>query len=388
MMRIYRRQMMVAVLMVALLNLAACDDQKVSDTPMPVENSSIETNESVEETTENEVADEVELMPSEPQIIGDDGEYDYYAETPDGNKVGLHLPKDIIIKEIDGVPCMCIKEDIPQYGDMLIAEIHTGDRLDLVGMLRDKDAKEVALVATPIGKFKEVVITGYDKNYDRKISYLSLPGEEYISFEFPGYYVNNDFCHECASLFLETHSFVKSLVDKDADAYDFAFLDTVIYFKDTFRYEDYINSRNLAEVSPKTETKDQDKVDDVLSDESKKDSGSKTMAGGYVLLADGTKVMPGGSISLSDFDAAVFIVSTGNTEQLWYTAVACLGPYYMAEDPEVNWAYEGKVAADGSIPLSMYKGIMQYDPVYDYLAIEMRGVNSMTDYELNFHVNK
>lgn len=110
--------------------------------------------------------------------------------------------------------------------------------------------------------------------------------------------------------------------------------------------------------------------------------------GGYILLEDGTKVMVGESLSLSDFEKAQFVVATGNSEEVWYAGIACCGPYYIAEDPECNWAYEDKTASDGKIPIANYEKFFGYDDSYDYFCMELRGVNSHTDYELNFYVNR
>ena len=108
----------------------------------------------------------------------------------------------------------------------------------------------------------------------------------------------------------------------------------------------------------------------------------------YILLENGSIVNPNQAIYLDQFETAVFVVGDVNPDEaVWYAGLGGIGNYSVAMDFDPTWAYEGTVHLGDTIPLSKYMGFFR-DGDNDTFTMELRGENSMTDYEYNFPVIK
>ncbi|MCR5235336.1 MAG: tetratricopeptide repeat protein [Lachnospiraceae bacterium] len=139
-----------------------------------------------------------------------------------------------------------------------------------------------------------------------------------------------------------------------------------------------------------TEEDQEDNIEDMQSaeeteDESGAEDDTNENPGGCIILTDGTVVSPGGDITLSDLKSAKYIIEEGGT--WWYTAIASVGPYYVDEDPEPNWAYEGQFAPGEEMLLEGVAEWIADDPDYDYLTVETTmDIENGPIHEYNFHI--
>lgn len=106
-------------------------------------------------------------------------------------------------------------------------------------------------------------------------------------------------------------------------------------------------------------------------------------AKGYIRLADGTNVTPGGRLTLAQLQSAVFVNNTGST--MWYAGIASPGAYSVVGD-DPDWAYEGQVGAGQTIALGSYMGMFSMYPTYNCLTMELAASTSSNPIELSFFV--
>lgn len=113
---------------------------------------------------------------------------------------------------------------------------------------------------------------------------------------------------------------------------------------------------------------------------------TEVLQANYILLESGSIVNPNQAIYLDQFETAVFVVGNVNPdEEVWYAGLGGIGYYYAEQDFDPTWAYEGTVHLGDTIPLSKYMGFFMGGD-NDTFTMELRGENSMTDYEYNFPV--
>jgi hypothetical protein len=113
------------------------------------------------------------------------------------------------------------------------------------------------------------------------------------------------------------------------------------------------------------------------------DSSETVSDVGYMILADGTTIMPEGTVRVADLNGAVFVVS-GN-ETVWFAEVASQGRYRLSEDPEPNWAFYAQYNPGDKISLTGFASYFGNGSPYDYLALEFRGSK---DTELGFYITQ
>lgn len=106
----------------------------------------------------------------------------------------------------------------------------------------------------------------------------------------------------------------------------------------------------------------------------------------YILLESGSIVNPNQAIYLDQFETAVFVVGNVNPEEaVWYAGLGGIGYYYAEQDFDPTWAYEGTVSLGATIPLSKYAGFF-LNQENDTFTMELRGVDTQTNYEYNFPI--
>ncbi len=104
---------------------------------------------------------------------------------------------------------------------------------------------------------------------------------------------------------------------------------------------------------------------------------------GYIRLADGAVITPGGKLTLAQLQTAAFVNNTSST--LWYAGIASPGIYRVADD-DPNWAYESRVGAGQTIPLGGYIGMFNSYPSYNCLTIELASSPGANPKEYSFFV--
>ncbi len=108
--------------------------------------------------------------------------------------------------------------------------------------------------------------------------------------------------------------------------------------------------------------------------------------GAGLVLADGTSIAPGGSLSLAQLQNANYVITEGNS--VLFAAIAGQGWYNEAIEGG-NWAYEATYSSGTVVPLSQYVSWFVADPSYDYLTIELAlGSPAGQTFEYNYHITR
>ena len=367
------KRQLTLVLSVLMLLLTACGKEEAVTVPTP----SVEEEISGSEETTTEEPSSVEETPS-PTITTEpvaknkwydyNVEYDYVHEHA-GKSVGLFLPDNVELRKAsNNLAYFGIKKGDPDYvvDDLFsinlshISKNHSFP--DNISCLQG-DIVHEDVVQTAIGEFKSAIVD-MEIGSDYIVFYTTI-NKYYLVVYAGGKYSDGTFTPSVP--FMTNDDYTQLLISLFDENEPFELKKAAV---------DEAHSEGSEEES--TMADDSSAAEDATE-------ANKATSGGYILLADGTKVSPGETINLSEFDSATFVVETGNSEQVWYAAVACLGPYYIKDDPEPNWAYEAKTSDGNSIALSNYKWLYN-DPAYDYFCMELRGVSSFKDYEINFKV--
>jgi hypothetical protein len=107
-----------------------------------------------------------------------------------------------------------------------------------------------------------------------------------------------------------------------------------------------------------------------------------------IILADGTKILPGESIKYEDIQNAKFVITS--SESFRVATMGCKGEYYAAKDPEPDWAYSTEIYKSGTVIALTNEYVWFSDNSdYDNLYISFRKLSNTTyngDSEYNFHV--
>ncbi len=273
----------------------------------------------------------------------DDCTYDYVLSYDENTKLGIYFPTDMEVdKEKSQDRTVTVTYKDPEYNDS--HEIFNVSLRKSESCLSEYPTviPQERIINTPLGDFKTAIVDR-EEWFDSLIAYKD-DDEIAIVVSENGYYIDGEFYTRYESIHYDYPQFVCSIFDKDSPAkidYDEHF----ISFETTETYEKWMakednTTENDIAISEENNN-DQTSPTEDSSPETKESANSNC---GYILLADGTKIMPGGTIKLSDMESAVFVVDTGNSEDVWYCTILCVGPYYMAEDPEVNCAWEGETS--------------------------------------------
>lgn len=103
-------------------------------------------------------------------------------------------------------------------------------------------------------------------------------------------------------------------------------------------------------------------------------------------MADGTKLYNGQSIKASEIAGAKFILQGVPQMNYWATSFLSWGPYYAAEDPEPNWAYDQTVDVGGEISLSWPASTLNDFSDTDYLFVGISSKDYSIEREWNFKI--
>ena len=114
----------------------------------------------------------------------------------------------------------------------------------------------------------------------------------------------------------------------------------------------------------------------------------------HIRLKDGTIIENGESIDSNMLDGAVVVMNDENLSDNDYYLVtlASSGEYFMAEDPEPNWAYDTVIVKNREVDFEFTQSVINEDSTYDNLYV---GYIDMEDYrnenyhnvtELNFNI--
>lgn len=175
----------------------------------------------VSSSSEEDTINEENIAPSpdpkpdiETKIYGKETDYDYYIELSNGDKVGIYLPEELVVKENDGIYGLYVSDDIPSYGGTLIFKIDTGKPGDFAQKLSESNQEHIGTIYSQIGEFKVIVQDNPGDELDYKYTYRNF-GDTYLSFEMPGYFLGRNFYHEVCSMFID-EGIVYDLLKKDA----------------------------------------------------------------------------------------------------------------------------------------------------------------------------
>ncbi len=114
----------------------------------------------------------------------------------------------------------------------------------------------------------------------------------------------------------------------------------------------------------------------------------------HIRLKDGTIIENGESIDSNMLDGAVVVMNDENLSDNDYYLVtlASSGEYFMAEDPEPNWAYDTVIVKNREVGFEFTQNLINENSIYDNLYV---GYIDMEDYrnenyhnvtELNFNI--
>ncbi len=114
----------------------------------------------------------------------------------------------------------------------------------------------------------------------------------------------------------------------------------------------------------------------------------------HIRLKDGTIIENGESIDSNMLDGAVIVMNDENLSDNDYYLVtlASSGEYFMAEDPEPNWAYDTVIVKNREVDFEFTQSVINEDSTYDnlyvgYIDIEdYRNENYHNVTELNFNI--